>query len=67
MWTWKVTLKDRSTGEGKTVIGLEYPDPDSARWMLADWLRKMLPGLYLYQLVDANVVLVAKEDDKAQA
>lgn len=58
MWSWKVTLTDRSTGEQKVVFGLEYPEPDSARWMLAEWLRKMLPGMYQYHIVDAKVILI---------
>ena len=62
MWSWKVVMMYKGTNEKTTIIGSEYPDEKKARTALAFWLRRILPGMYLYQLDSVDVVYVPKKE-----
>lgn len=56
MWHWKVTLE--RDGEKIIVYGSPCTSDDVARIDLVNWLHEKLPGLYLYRLTDAEIVLI---------
>jgi len=65
VWSWRVTIIKIGTEDSTVITGAAYPSEDVARRMLTDWLHKMLPGMFAYRLVDAEIIYIqGKESDE---
>lgn len=65
MWSWRVTITKIGTEDNTVITGATYSSETVARWMLTNWLHRMLPGMFAYRLVDAEIIYIqGKENDE---
>jgi hypothetical protein len=61
MWNYKLVFTHSETGEEKIIKGRGYNNPELAKEMLSIWLRRNLPGMRLYRIIDAYVDYVPEK------